>query len=223
MQPRQTYCVKSRWFSDSDAFGSTTLTLQNRNGLGGALFQTQNTDSSVTLVDFGFMMTNGVQRNLRLEGRATYAKAGSPGFLLGGSNLTAPTLAVGDTYGAITSLAVGSYTTPGTNALSVTGTVSMPGYTFCSGMVEAAGTKQTSTGQVTYTSGLISTGVYSITFPTAHPIGNTYITNITGKGVVAIMQNTSPAPTTTTFQVQCYAVGTAAPTAGGFNFMVLAS
>ena len=99
----------------------------------------------------------------------------------------------------------------------------MPGYTFCSGMVNSSGIKQTSTGQVSYTSGQVGTGNYSITFATAHPIGNTYITNITGKGVVAVMQNTSPAPTTTTFQVQCYAVGTATLTNGGFIFMVLAS
>ena len=72
----------------------------------------------------------------------------------------------------------------GTNALSVTGTVSMPGYTYCSGMVNSSGIKQTSTGQVTYTSGQVSTGTYSITFAAAHPIGNTYITNITGKGVL---------------------------------------
>ena len=90
-------------------------------------------------------------------------------------------------------------------------------------MVNSSGIKQTSTGQVSYTSAQVGTGNYSITFATAHPIGNTYIRNITGKGVVAIMQNTSPAPTTTTFQVQCYAVGTATPTAGGFNFMALAS
>ena len=44
-----------------------------------------------------------------------------------------PCLAVGDTYCAATKLAVGSYTSPGTNALSVTGNVSMPGYLFCAG------------------------------------------------------------------------------------------
>ena len=124
-------CQKSLVLGQTgDTFGSATRPLQNRNGLGGALFQTQNTDSSVTLVDFGFLMTNGVQRNLRLEGRASYARAGSPSFVLGGSDLTAPTLAVGDTYGTITKLAVGSYTTPGTNALSVTGTASIRVFSF---------------------------------------------------------------------------------------------
>ena len=102
------------------------------------MFQTQNTDSSITLVDFGFMMTNGVQRNLRLEGRATYAKAGAPSFQLGGTNLTTPTLAVGDTYGAITSLAVGAYTSPGTNALAVTGNTTISGTLTSGGLLTAS-------------------------------------------------------------------------------------
>ena len=113
------------------------------------MFQT--TDATTTLVDVAFMMGNGVQRNIRLEGRATYAKAGAPSFQLGGSVLTAPTLAVGDTYGTITKLAVGSYTTPGTNALSVTGTVSIPGFFFCAGVVGATATNDHGTGQATYT------------------------------------------------------------------------
>ena len=75
----------------------------------------------------------------------------------------------------------------------------MPGYTFCSGMVHAAGLKQTSTGQVTYTSGLISTGVYSITFAAAHPIGNTYITNITNKIDHALIKAPTYKPTSVGF------------------------
>ena len=53
-----------------------------------------------------------------------------PAFLLGGTDLSAATLAVGDTYAGITKLAVGSYTSPGTNALAVTGAVSIPGSLF---------------------------------------------------------------------------------------------
>ena len=106
-----------------DQYGSATLTLQSRDGLMGALFQTS--EPTTTLVDFGYKMGNGVLRSLRLEGRTLYARAGSPSFLLGGTDLSAPTLSVGDTYGTITKLAVGSYTSPGTNALSVTGAVAI--------------------------------------------------------------------------------------------------
>ena len=197
------------------------IPLQNRNGLGGALFQTQNIDSSVTLVDFGFLMTNGVQRNLRLEGRDSYARAGSPSFVVGGPDLTAPTLAVGDTYGAITSLAVRSYTSPGTNALSVTGTVSMPGYTWCSGLVTSAGVKTTATGQVSYTSSRTSTGIYVITFA-AHPLGANYIVLVTAQGYGASVRNTI-APTSTSFPVATYMWGTTTSADAIFSFMVLAS
>ena len=56
-----------------DAFGSSTLTLENRSGLSGALFT--NSFSGVypydSLVDFGFRYTSGTtnQSNIRLEGR----------------------------------------------------------------------------------------------------------------------------------------------------------
>ena len=78
-----------------DIYGSSILTLQNRAGLNGALFET--TDASITLVDFGFKMGNAVQRLFRLEGRATYAKCGAPSFQFGNSDVTNPTIAAGDT------------------------------------------------------------------------------------------------------------------------------
>ena len=94
-----------------------------------------------SLVDFIFKMGNAVQRTIRLEGRATSAKCGANTRNIG-ADVSSPTLAVGDTYGAITKLAaVGSYTSPGTNALSVSGNVTMPGYMFCAGLVSAAGSE----------------------------------------------------------------------------------
>ena len=170
-------------------------------------------------------MTNGVQRNLRLEGRATYAKAGAPSFQLGGTNLTTPTLAVGDTYGAITSLAVGSYTSPGTNALSVTGNVSMPGYMFCAGVIGSTGTKYNPTGQVAFTVARLSgyaAGVWTITFATPHPLGANYIVNVSGRGVYAFVAG-SPTPTAAAFSVVMVATGTSTAVDGVFSFMVLAS
>ena len=46
------------------------------------------------------------------------------------------------------------------NTVAVTGSISMPGYTFCSGLVSAAGVKLTSTGQASYTSSRQSTGIF---------------------------------------------------------------
>ena len=52
----------------------------------------------------------------------TYNKEkGANSFNIGGPGADLPCLAVGDSYSAATKLAVGSYTSPGTNALSVTG------------------------------------------------------------------------------------------------------
>ena len=108
-----------------DDLGSSSFPLPKKIWVGGAMFQTS--DPNKTLVDFAFKMGNAVQRNFRLGGRASIAKAGANSFLVGGSDLTAPNFSVGDVYGAITELALGSYASPGTNALSVTGTSSMPG------------------------------------------------------------------------------------------------
>ena len=119
-------CKKSLVLGQAgDTNGSSYLTLQNRQRLNGALFQT--TDPTTTLVDFAFLTGNAVQRYIRLEGRVASAKCGAPTLHIGGTGPDSPCLAVGDTHSAITKLAVGSYTSPGNNALSVTGTVSLPG------------------------------------------------------------------------------------------------
>ena len=154
-------------------------------------------------------MGNAVQRNFRLEGRSASATTGANSFQFGVSDPTVPTVSVGDAYCAITKLAVGSYTSPGTNALSVTrnmsvtGTVSMPGYMFCAGYVGATGSKITSTGQVNYTVARTSgfaTGVWTITFASAHPLGANYIINLTAQGGTSYISPSAGAPTSTYFR-----------------------
>ena len=223
-----------------DTLGASYLTLQNRDGVNGALFQTQNTDPNNTLVDFGFLMTNGIQRNFRLEGRSLYAKCGSPSFMFGGFQ-SAPTCAVGDNYAGITKLAVGSYTSPGTNSLSVTGNttvsgsltvssgmtvtgnVSMPGYMFCAGLVSATGSKLTSSGQVAYTVARLSgyaVGVWTITFASAHPLGGNYIATVSARNCIFYISS-NPNPTATSLVVCTFLPNTNTLADAVFSFMVL--
>ena len=112
-----------------------------------------------------------------MEGRDANAKCGAPTFQFGNSDTANPTVAVGDAYAGITKLAVGSYTSPGTNALSVTGKVSIPGFFFCAGVVGATATNVRQTGQIGFTVARTSgqaAGGYTITFDSAHPLGDLY-------------------------------------------------
>ena len=70
------------------------------------------TDPTTTLVDLVFVTGNASSRNFRMEGRAAAAKTGANSFQFGNSDLTNPTISVGDAYAGITKLAVGSYTNP---------------------------------------------------------------------------------------------------------------
>ena len=96
----------------------------------------------------------------------------------------------------------------------------MPGYMWAAGVVSAAGTKITGTGQVVWTVTRVSTGIYSITFPTPHPLGANYIISIVAQGLWGMIRNTI-APTSTSFQVVTYTVGTTVSD-GVFHFSVLA-
>ena len=91
--------------------------------------------------------------------------------------------------------------------LTVAGNVIMPGYTFASGMVSAGGANVTSTGRVTWTSSQTSTGLYLVTFASAHPLGANYIINVTSQGGAAAIRGSTYAPTSTTFQVACASFG----------------
>ena len=109
------------------------------------------------------------------------------------------------------------------NTVAITGNVSMPGYLFCAGLVSATGTKITSTGQVTWSSSLVSTGYYLITFTTSLPLGVNYIVTLAGQGTWINIRGSGYAPTSTTFQVASYQIGTLTLQNAPFNFMVLAS
>ena len=121
---------------------------------------------------------------------------------------------------------MGSYTSPGTNALAVTGNVSMPGYMFCAGFVSATGSKTTSTGQVSYSVSRVSgyaTGVWQITFASAHPLGANYIINLTCHGANGYISPGSSAPTSAGFKCAMYGNATTVLVDTPFYFMVLAS
>ncbi len=75
-----------------DVYGTVSLSLQNRNGMNGALFS----NPSLDLVDFAFNPQSGVQQNIRYEHRAAQilgagntggefqiGPAGSPNFIIG--------------------------------------------------------------------------------------------------------------------------------------------
>ena len=112
------------------------------------------------------------------------------------------------------------------NTVAITGNVSMPGYMWAAGVVSAAATKTTGTGQVVWTvarSTGQATGVYTITFPTAHPLGSNYIVTVTGVGTMNFQRGASYAPTSTTFQAVSYQFGTTTLQDAPFSFMVLAS
>ena len=111
---------------DGDVYGSSILRLKNRQGENGAVFES--THPTVTIVDFQFK-TAANQRMIRLEGRSgVSAKAGTPSFHIGGTNIDQPSLAVGDTYVAVKErLSVGSYDYS-SYALNVVGTINATSY-----------------------------------------------------------------------------------------------
>ena len=99
----------------------------------------------------------------------------------------------------------------------------MPGYLFCAGLVSATGTKLTSTGQVSYTVARLSgyaTGVWTITFASAHPLGGNYIATVAARNCVFYISS-NPAPTATSFTVCTFTAGTVTLADAVFSFMVL--
>ena len=147
----------------------------------------------------------------------------SPTFCIGGPDTSTPGIAVGDTYSAITKLTIGSYTSPGTNSLSVIGNVSIPGFFFCAGVVGSTATNVRGTGQVTFTVARTSgqaAGGYTITFASAHPLGATYIVNLTGQYSLCTLNGGVAAQS---FKVMCYTPGTSTLVDSAFHFQVLVS
>ena len=96
---------------------------------------------------------------------------------------------------------------PIVNTLDVAGTVSMPGYMWAAGMVSATGSKLSGTGQMSWTVSRVSTGIYTITWGTAHPLGANYIVTLTAQGLMSMIRNTV-VPTSLSFQVVLYKIGT---------------
>ena len=85
----------------------------------------------------------------------------------------------------------------------------MSGYTFASGSITGAGAKLQASGQVVWTPSRTALGCYSITFAAAHPLGTTYIANVSASGAYAVVRNGTYAPTSTVLQISTYTVGTA--------------
>ena len=92
---------------DGGNYGTSLLRIKNETGENGAIFETQPTDPTTSLVDFIFKTSltssTTIQRNIRLEARAS-ARTGSPSFHIGGATIAGvadpdnPTLSIGDNY-----------------------------------------------------------------------------------------------------------------------------
>ena len=100
--------------------------------------------------------------------------------------------------------------------------MTMPGYMWAAGLVSATSAKSSQTGQVSWSVSHASTGIYVITFASAHPLGGNYIMSLSVYGNVGYVRTATP-PTSTTFQVATYPFGTTTLTDAIFSFMVLAS
>ena len=92
-------------------------------------------------------------------------------------------------------------------------------------MVSATGTKITGTGQVAWTVARTAgqaAGVYTITFPTAHPLGANYIVNFSAQGGNTWISPCGGAPNSTSFRCATYQLATTTLIDIPFYFMVLA-
>ena len=109
-----------------------------------------------------------------------------------------------------------------TGNLTVSGSVSMPGYMWAAGLVSAAGTKITSTGQMSWSVTHPNLGLYVITWATPHPAGANYIATVTAQGAMAMVRNVV-ALTSTSFQIATYVNASSTFLDAAVSFMVLAS
>jgi hypothetical protein len=108
-----------------DIYGTSRLSIMNRTGLNGMIYET--TDPTTTVVDFNFKTAN-LLRNIRFENRSTYAIwAGNPAFHIGGSNPDNPTLAVGDNQ---VTVANGPLVMNAGAIENILGSATAPSYTF---------------------------------------------------------------------------------------------
>jgi len=208
---------------NGDVYGTCRMTLQNRDGVNGAVFETVN--PTVALVDFAFKTglanTSLNQRNIRLEARSGETRCGVPEFSFGGN------LYVGDTYSYTPRpLVVGTQATNNivpANTLTVNGTLACSGRMtgkmfFCAGKVNADGTKAftSSSGWIDFTCS-VSSNTYTITFNSSHPAGSNYVIQVTGQGAIANVSG-SVLPSATGFRVVVYSTISSWPTAATAPF-----
>lgn len=95
-----------------DQFGDSRLIIRNRNAENGVIIETINPPTPVTDL---IIKNSAAQRNIRMESRTNYARAGSSSFHIGGTNPDDPTISVGDTYinsATGSSMCIGAYFTP---------------------------------------------------------------------------------------------------------------
>ena len=88
----------------NDINGTSYISVQNRSGVHG--LQIATIDSSLPVTDLVFLNGNTDIRSIRFDSRAANARCGVPSLHIGGVVAESPCLAVGDTYSAITKLAV---------------------------------------------------------------------------------------------------------------------
>ena len=112
---------------NGDSWCDTNLYLAGRSGTLGLQLENTSTNATYGFLDFVYSV-NTKYRSWRLETRTAYARTGVPSlqYCISGDTV-APAVSMGDTYTAINKVAIGSYTDPGTNALSVTGNATVSG------------------------------------------------------------------------------------------------
>ena len=110
--------------------------------------------------------------------------------------------------------------------MNVSSYVTMPGCMWAAGLVSSSGGKTTSTGQVSYTVARTSgyaAGVWTVTFASAHPLGGNYIVQAIAQGAMTCIYPNTGAPTSTSFRMATYTIGSAVLADADLNFMVLSS
>ena len=119
---------------------------------------------------------------------------------------------------------VGSLTCNGdatvTGNLQVNGTLNADSLVWASGRITANGTTSSNTGGTDWTVSRISTGIFRITFVTAHPMGSSYTVLVTAWGALSYVRYSQNPPTSTYFKVVLYTT-TVSLVHTPFSFMVM--
>ena len=212
-----------------DTYGTSSLTLQNRNKLNGITIQNLNPTATVTDVA---LQRSSFTRYMRLESRSGFTQCGAPELQLGRSGPRSATLFLGDNYAYTPKpFVIGTQATTNTtpsNTLTITGTLSCSGQIsghilFCTGKVNPDGTKAVlSPNSLADFACSVLSNVYKIRFGTSHPAGANYVMQVSGQGAVATASSIT-VPTVTGFRVVLYSLSAAwaTPIAQPLFFTVL--